>query len=471
MESLLSSFQPSPLKFNLPPLRRTRMGAPTTALLSLSSAPFPTQQQQQKPSSSSYSSSSSSNRKPKRTITIKATTITTTDPLPPQKKVLVPIGFGTEEMEAVILVDVLRRAGADVLVASVESELEIEASAGTKLVADTSISTCSNQTFDLVVLPGGMPGSARLRDCEILQKITTKQADEKRFYGAICAAPAVTLRPWGLLKRKQTTGHPAFMDKLPTFWAVKSNIQVSGELTTSRGPGTTFEFALSLVAQLFGESVAAEVGGTLLMRADDNRPRGEEFNKVEWSVDHIPRVLIPIANGSEEIEVVTLVDILRRANVDVMVASVEKSMQIVASRGTKIVADKSISDASESIYDLIILPGGVAGAERLNKCKVLKKLLKEQESAGRIYGAICSSPVVLQKQGLLKEKRATAHPSIISQLTSQVNGAGVVIDGTLITSKGLATVTDFALAIVKKLFGHARARSVAEGLVFEYPRS
>ncbi|KAJ4964230.1 hypothetical protein NE237_024169 [Protea cynaroides] len=406
--------------------------------------------------------------KPKPTTT----ETTTISPPPTKKKVLVPIGFGTEEMEAVILVDVLRRAGAHVILASVEPELEVEASAGTRLVADASISNCLNQHFDLIALPGGMPGSARLRDCEILREITSKQAEKKRLYGAICAAPAVTLQPWGLIKRKQATCHPAFIDKLPTFWAVKSNIQVSGELTTSRGPGTAFEFALSLVEQLLGETVAKEVGRGLLVPVDGGHPRKEEFNKTEWFVDHNPQVLIPVANGSEEIEVVTLVDILRRAKVDVVVASVEKSVQIVASQDTKIVADKFIKNAAESIYDLIILPGGVVGAERLHKSKVLQRLLKEQEATGRAYGAICSSPVFLQKQGLLKDKRATAHPSVLSKLTSQVvDGAGVVIDGNLITSSGLATVTDFSLAILCKLFGHARARSVAEGLVFEYPRN
>ncbi|KAJ9705046.1 hypothetical protein PVL29_003205 [Vitis rotundifolia] len=396
---------------------------------------------------------------------------TTTTSLPP-KKVLVPIGYGTEEMEAVILVDVLRRAGANVVVASVEPQLEIEASSGTRLVADTSISTCSDEIFDLIALPGGMPGSARLRDSEILRKITSKHAEEKRLYGAICAAPAITLQPWGLLRRKQMTCHPAFMDKLPTFRAVKSNLQVSGELTTSRGPGTAFEFALALVDQLFGESVAKEVGELLLMRTAEDNHKKEEFNEVEWSVDHSPHVLVPVANGSEEIEVVTVVDILRRAKVDVVVASVEKSLQILASRGIKLIADKSIDNAAESIYDLIILPGGIAGAERLHKSKVLKKMLKEQGSAGRIYGAICSSPTVLHRQGLLKGKRATAHPSVASKLTNEVvEGARVVIDGKLITSRGLATAIEFALAIVSKLFSHARARSVAEGLVFEYPKS
>ncbi|KAE8645862.1 hypothetical protein Csa_017293 [Cucumis sativus] len=415
----------------------------------------------------------------------------TIPPSMPRKKVLVPIGFGTEEMEAVIIIDVLRRAGAAVTVASVESELEIEASAGVKLVADTLISSCSNEVFDLVALPildldGGMPGSVRLRDCEILRKITSRQAEEKRLYGAICAAPAVTLLPWGLLRRKQTTCHPAFTDKLPTFWAVQSSIQVSGELTTSRGPGTTFGFALALVEQLYGESVAKDVGELLLMDSESDCPRKEEFNKVDWSVDHTPRVLIPIANGSQGIELVTIADILRRAKVDVVIASVEKSLQILTSTGTKVVADKLIKEAVESTYDLIILPiflsfqlnvtvsakktqGGAAADERLNKSRILKKMLKEQDNAQRIYGAVCSSPAVLFKQGLLKDKRAVAHPSLETEST-KVDTAKVIIDGKLITSKGFYNVIDFALAVVSKLFGHARARSVAEGLVFEYPR-
>ncbi|RDX99557.1 Protein DJ-1-like C, partial [Mucuna pruriens] len=395
----------------------------------------------------------------------------------PPKKVLVPIGLGTEEMEAVILIHVLRRAGAHVTVASVEPQLQVEAAGGIKLVADASISACSHEIFDLVALPvssltiinpaiavafsfvlssfnhkqqGGMPGSARLRDCDVLRKMTCKQAEQNRLYGAICAAPAVTLLPWGLLKKKK----------------------VSRGLTTSRGPGTTYQFALSLAEQLLGESVAKEVAELLLMRTDDDNAT-KEFNKVEWSVGHhTPSVLIPIAHGSEEIEVVTVVDILRRAKANVIVASLEKSLEVLASQGTKIVADILISDAQESAHDLIILPGGTVGAQRLSKSKILKKLLKEQNSAGRIYGALCSSLAILHKQGLLKDKRATAHPSVVldNLQDEAINGAKVVIDGKLITGEGLATVTDFALAIVSKLFGNGRARSVAEGLVFEYPK-
>ncbi|KAJ6805129.1 protein DJ-1-like protein C isoform X1 [Iris pallida] len=388
------------------------------------------------------------------------------------KKVLVPIGLGSEEMEAVIMVDVLRRAGADVLLASVEEGLEVEGSSGTKLVADVCISDCADEVFDLVALPGGMPGSARLRDCEILREITSKQAEEKRLYGAICAAPAVALLPWGLLKGKQITCHPAFIGKLPSFRTVKSDIKVSGELTTSRGPGTAFQFALSLVEQLFGVPLAEDVGETLLLHNEDCYQTKEEFNQTEWSFDHTPRVLIPIAHGSMEMEVIILVDILRRARVNVVVASMEKSTEIVASYQTKIVADKFIGDASKSTYDLIILPGEHTGAERFHESKILKRLLKEQKEAGRIYGGTGSSPSILQKQGLLKDKVATAHPAFVSKLTGKVaDAAGVVIDGKLITGRGLATMVDFSLAIVNKLFGNGRAKSVGEGIVVEYGTS
>ncbi|GER44830.1 class I glutamine amidotransferase-likesuperfamily protein [Striga asiatica] len=367
----------------------------------------------------------------------------------PQKKILVPIGLGTEEMEAVIMIDVLRRAGANVTVASVEEKLEVEASSGTRLVADETISSCCDQTFDLIALPGGMPGSTRLRDCQILQDITKKHAEAQRPYAAICAAPAVTLLPWGLLRRKKVTCHPAFMDKLPTFWAVKSNLQVSGELTTSRGPGTCFQFSVSLAEQLFagGNSLLTLLisSAQLLNLADDNS-RKEEFDEVSWSLDHAPQVLIPVATGSEEIEVVTVVDILRRAKAKVTIASVEKSLQVFATSGTKIIADTMISDAANMVYDLIILPGGKLGSEKLHKSRILKKLLKEQQLGGRILGAMCSSPTILHRQGNT-DKRATAHPSVISMLNNTVNDARVVIDGKVVTCKGLSTATDFALTI------------------------
>uniref|UniRef100_A0A0E0ITM2 DJ-1/PfpI domain-containing protein n=1 Tax=Oryza nivara TaxID=4536 RepID=A0A0E0ITM2_ORYNI len=407
-----------------------------------------------------------------------ASTAASSSTTPAKKKVLLPIAMGTEEMEAVILAGVLRRAGTDVTLASVEDGLEVEASRGSRIVADKRIAACADQ--------GGMPGSVRLRDSAILQRITVRQAEEKRLYGAICAAPAVVLMPWGLHKRKK----------------------VSGELTTSRGPGTTFQFALSFVEQLFGPCTAEDMDNTLLTKVDDNLERSIEVNEIEWSSDHNPHVLIPIANGSEEMEIIMLTDVLRRANVNVVLASVEKSTSIVGSQRMRIVADKCISDASALEYDLIILPliyslilvlislcvsldifkGGPAGAERLHKSSVLKKLLKEQKQTGRMYeaGFTPGDILGLKTLGILyslawkitaieivdQDKTVTAHPSIVNQLTCEViDRSKVVIDGNLITGMGLGTVIDFSLAIIKKFFGHGRAKGVANGMVFEYPKS
>lgn len=389
-----------------------------------------------------------------------------------QKKVLVPIGFGTEEMEAVILIDVLRRAGSDVTVASVETDLQIEASRRVKLVADMLISNCTEETFDLVVLPGGMPGSTRLRDSEILQSITKKQAADGRLYGAVCAAPAVALKTWGLLKGLRATCHPSFINQLSSSLTVGSRVQKDGIVTTSRGPGTTMEFALSFVEQLYGKEKADEVAKPMVMRTKGNSELiKQEFNRVEWSFSKTPRILVPIANGSEEMEAVIIIDVLRRANADVVVASVEETLEIVASRKVKIVADKLIEDASSSAYDLIVLPGGMPGAERLSKTESLIKLLKEQADSKKVYGAICASPaVVLETHGLLKEKKATAHPSFSEKIADQnAVGTRVVIDGNLITSRGPGTAMEFALAIVEKIFGQEKATVIAEAMVFPYP--
>ena len=174
------------------------------------------------------------------------------------KKVLVPVADGCEEIEAVTIIDVLRRAGAEVTVASVGA-LQITASRGVQLVADTTIETCVDTTFDLIVLPGGMPGAGHLRDSATLISMLKRQEREGRLFGAICAAPAVVLHHHGLLAGRRATTHPGFVDKLENRAAVDSPVVVDGTCVTSRGPGTALEFALQLVELLYGLDKAAEV--------------------------------------------------------------------------------------------------------------------------------------------------------------------------------------------------------------------
>ncbi|AQV02322.1 MULTISPECIES: DJ-1 family glyoxalase III [Desulfococcus] len=178
------------------------------------------------------------------------------------KTALVPVADGTEEIEAVVIIDVLRRAGVAVTVASVMDRLQVTASRGVMLTAEKDISGCVEEAYDLVALPGGIPGARHLAASAALGKILDRQRGSGRLYGAICAAPAVVLRPLGLLEGLRATCHPAFRDELPG-WEDR-RVVVDGTCVTSQGPGTAIEFALSLVALLLGEAEAEAVAGPMI---------------------------------------------------------------------------------------------------------------------------------------------------------------------------------------------------------------
>jgi 4-methyl-5(b-hydroxyethyl)-thiazole monophosphate biosynthesis len=180
------------------------------------------------------------------------------------KEVLVAIADGIEEIESVCIIDVLRRAGADVTVASVGA-LEVTASRGVKLVADVLIDECVGKSFDVIALPGGMPGAEHLRDCETLIKMLAEQKASGRIYAAICASPAVVLGAKGLLDDRKATCHPGLWDKLRCGRKVDGRVVSDGNCVTSRGPGTAIEFALELVGLLFGRDKADAVAGPMLV--------------------------------------------------------------------------------------------------------------------------------------------------------------------------------------------------------------
>lgn len=178
--------------------------------------------------------------------------------------VLVPIADGTEEIEAVTIIDVLRRAEAKVTVASVGA-LQVTASRGVNIVADCLIEDCESQSFNLVVLPGGIPGAEHLRDNATLKEILIRQQTSGGLYGAICAAPAVVLETHGLLENRQATCHPSFVQKLNDASAASSRVVVDGNCVTSRGPGTAMEFSLKLVELLFGKDKRNAVAAPMVI--------------------------------------------------------------------------------------------------------------------------------------------------------------------------------------------------------------
>jgi 4-methyl-5(b-hydroxyethyl)-thiazole monophosphate biosynthesis len=181
------------------------------------------------------------------------------------REVLVPIADGIEEIEAVCIIDVLRRAGASVTVAAVGGQ-QVTASRGVKLVADRLIADCVGTTYDLIALPGGMPGAEHLRDSRELEVLLKAQGREGRLYAAICASPAVVLRHHGLLENRRATCHPNFVSHLDHTGEAEERVVVDGPCVTSRGPGTAIEFALKLVELLFGEATAREVAQPMVVR-------------------------------------------------------------------------------------------------------------------------------------------------------------------------------------------------------------
>lgn len=175
-------------------------------------------------------------------------------------------------------------------------------------------------------------------------------------------------------------------------------------------------------------------------------------------------VLVPIADGSEEIEACSIIDVLRRAKIDVTVASVG-DLQVTASRGVKLVADKRIADCRNEVYDAIVLPGGMPGAEHLRDCKPLIEMLKAQKAAGKLYAAICASPAAaLVPHGLLNDKIATGFPTTQDKLPKP-STERVVVDGNCVTSQGPATAMAFAVELVRQLCGQETAEAVAGPLL------
>lgn len=176
------------------------------------------------------------------------------------------------------------------------------------------------------------------------------------------------------------------------------------------------------------------------------------------------KVLVPIADGTEEIEATTIIDCLRRADADVTVAAVD-NVNITASRGVNMTADTTISDCINQSFDAIVLPGGMPGAEHLRDCQILINMLKQQKATGKIYAAICASPaVVLATHELIDDKNTTCYPSMIGQLPKGIDER-VVVDGNCITSQGPATAMDFALALIEALYDADKRNNIAKALL------
>jgi 4-methyl-5(b-hydroxyethyl)-thiazole monophosphate biosynthesis len=177
----------------------------------------------------------------------------------------------------------------------------------------------------------------------------------------------------------------------------------------------------------------------------------------------MPRVLVPLAHGCEEIEAVTIIDILRRAGIDVLTAGLEEGAAKGA-HGVQLMPDATLGQALKQEFDMLVLPGGQPGTNHLKADARIIALLQKMAQAGKYTCAICAAPSVLGQAGLLHGKQATSYPGCLDHAATgaQPNGAAVVHDGKIITSRGPGTAMDFALALVEVLMGKGR-RDEVEG--------
>jgi 4-methyl-5(b-hydroxyethyl)-thiazole monophosphate biosynthesis len=173
-------------------------------------------------------------------------------------------------------------------------------------------------------------------------------------------------------------------------------------------------------------------------------------------------VIVPLAQGCEELEAVTIIDLLRRAGIKVVTAGLDKQ-PVKASRGVVLIPDTSLGEVMDDEFDMVILPGGLPGADNLNLDPRIHTLLKKMVASDRPVAAICAAPKVLATAGLLDGKHATSYPGSLEGIATQgmkYETQAVVSDGNVITSRGPGTAMDFALALIEHLVGATRREEV-----------
>lgn len=182
-------------------------------------------------------------------------------------------------------------------------------------------------------------------------------------------------------------------------------------------------------------------------------------------------VLVPLADGFEEIEAVTVVDILRRAGAEVTVAGLAAG-PVHGSHGIQIVPDEALDDVLARDYDMIVLPGGLPGADNLETDSRIRDLLVRMAESGQFTTAICAAPKVLAAVGLLEGRRATSFPGFLDPYRERdvaLEADAVVRDGRIITSRSAGTAMDFALELVAALLGEERSMEVEQRLKRSHP--
>ncbi len=173
------------------------------------------------------------------------------------------------------------------------------------------------------------------------------------------------------------------------------------------------------------------------------------------------------ANGFEEIEGLTVVDLLRRAQIPVQMVSISGEKTVTGSHGIQIAADCGLDEVNVDTAEMLILPGGQPGTENLYHCEELQALITKFNNENRPLAAICAAPTVFGRMGLLKDRKATCYPSCEENLHAATYLLdSVVTDGNITTSRGMGTAIPFGLRLVSLLLSEEKARALKESIIY-----
>ena len=179
----------------------------------------------------------------------------------------------------------------------------------------------------------------------------------------------------------------------------------------------------------------------------------------------MPEVLIPLANGYEEVEAVTLIDLLRRADIKVTTASLD-TKEVCGLNGLNLIADTTLDEVKEHTFDMVVLPGGQPGADNLNSDPRIHEILQRHRTTQWV-GAICAAPKVLVDAGVVDQLKITAYPGFLDAQNSSIelSTKAIECDDKVITSRSPGTAMEFALTIIEKLAGTDKRNTVETGLI------
>jgi DJ-1 family protein len=180
----------------------------------------------------------------------------------------------------------------------------------------------------------------------------------------------------------------------------------------------------------------------------------------------MPRALVPLAEGFEEIEFATIVDVLRRGGVEVVVAGLQGRDPVSGAHDLRMFPDLALEEVEDD-FDVLVLPGGAQGTENLAASAALRTMIRSRVAGARMVAAICAAPFVLDQAGVLEPDGYTCYPGWEVRLRTPGRRHELVVeDGALVTSQGPGTAMEFALHLLRRLRGAAVAQEVSRGLLY-----